>query len=61
MSVRLFQKTLLILSLVGACTPVHRGYKMQEEDVQTTGITSKKFNDIDVEKFVSYKTEIKES
>lgn len=108
-----------------ACTPVHRGYKMQEEDIQTmqamvessakveeivnrfgsptfinapindnmcyasgdgtriafarfarptynivcisfkdgvaTGISSKKFNDIDVERFVSYKTEIKES
>lgn len=116
----------LSLVLCGvACTPVHRGYKMQEEDIQTmqamversakvdeivnrfgsptfinapindnmcyasgdgtriafarfarptynivcisfkdgvaTGISSKKFNDIDVERFVSYKTEIKES
>ena len=107
-----------------ACTPVHRGYKMQEDQLQemqamversakideivnkfgspsfinapindnmcyaggdgtriafarfaqptynivcisfkdgvATGISSKKFNDIDVEKFVSYKTEVKE-
>lgn len=31
------------------------------KDGVATGITSKKFNDIDVEKFVSYNTEIKES
>ena len=120
------QSAALSLVLCGvACTPVHRGYKMQEEDVQTmkamversanvdeivnkfgspsfinapindnmcyasgdgtriafarfvrptynttcisfkdgvaNGISTKKFNDIDVEKFVSYKTEIKES
>lgn len=121
-----FQSAVFSLAFLSmACTPVHRGYKMQEEDVQTmqamversakvdeivnkfgspsfinapindnmcyasgdgtriafarftrptynmvcisfkdgvaTGISSKKFNDIDVEKFVSYKTEIKES
>ena len=120
------QSAVLSLVFIGAaCTPVHRGYKMQEEDVQTmkamversakvdeivnkfgspsfinapindnmcyasgdgtriafarfvrptynttcisfkdgvaNGISTKKFNDIDVEKFVSYKTEIKES
>lgn len=120
------QSAALSLVLCGiACTPVHRGYKMQEEDIQTmqamversakvdeivnrfgsptfinapindnmcyasgdgtriafarfarptynivcisfkdgvaTGISNKKFNDIDVERFVSYKTEIKES
>ena len=108
-----------------ACTPVHRGYKMEEQDIQTmksmversakvdeivnkfgsptfinapmndnmcyasgegtrvafarfakptydtvctsykdgvaNGISIKKFNNIDVEKFVSYKTVIKES
>lgn len=118
-------KILLALLLVEACTPVHRGYKMQEGDIETmkamversariddivnkfgspsfinapmndnmcyasgegtriafnrfasptynmtcitfkdgvaTGITTKKFNDINVEKFVSYKTEIKEN
>ncbi len=118
--------TVLLLFLgTTACTPVHRGYKMEEQDIQTmqamversakieeivnrfgspsfinapmndnmcyasgdgtrvafarfarptyntvcisfkdgvaTGISSKKFNDIDVEKFVSYKTVIKES
>ena len=118
--------TVLLLFLgTTACAPVHRGYKMEEQDIQTmqamversakieeivnrfgspsfinapindnmcyasgdgtrvafarfarptyntvcisfkdgvaTGISSKKFNDIDVEKFVSYKTVIKES
>ena len=116
---------LLFVFFVVACTPVHRGYKMQEDQLQemqamversakvdeivnkfgspsfinapindnmcyasgdgtrvafarfarptyntvcisfkdgvATGISSKKFNDIDVEKFVGYKTEIKES
>ena len=120
------QSASLSLVLCGvACTPVHRGYKMQEEDIQTmqtmversakideivnrfgsptfinapindnmcyasgegtrvafarfakptydtvctsykdgvaNGISIKKFNNIDVEKFVSYKTVIKES
>ena len=116
---------LLFVFFVVACTPVHRGYKMQEDQLQemqamversakvdeivnkfgspsfinapindnmcyasgdgtrvafarfarptyntvcisfkdgvATGISSKKFNDIDVERFVGYKTEIKES
>ena len=116
---------LSLLFLTVACTPVHRGYKMQEDQLQemqamversakieeivnrfgspsfinapindnmcyasgdgtrvafarfarptyntvcisfkdgvATGISSKKFNDIDVERFVGYKTEIKES
>ena len=120
------QSAVFSLVFIGAaCTPVHRGYKMQDEDRQemqamversakveeivnkfgsptfinapindnmcyasgdgtrvafarfanptynttcisfkdgvATGISTKKFNDINVEKFVSYKTEIKES
>ena len=120
-----FQSAVFSLVFLGAaCTPVHRGYKMQEGDVEAmksmversakideivnkfgsptfinapmnnnmcyasgdgtrvafarfarptynttcisfkdgvaTGISTKKFNNIDVEKFVSYKTVIKE-
>ena len=41
--------------------PTYNTVCISFKDGVATGISSKKFNDIDVEKFVSYKTEIKES